>query len=84
MRLCKPFSQMGMVLEDESLKGLCLEHTGGYPISFPCLLLSRHQQCWGLGLISAPLPGPLKPRDRPRFSLPPELSPWNPQMPWSE
>lgn len=62
-------------------RGLCWESTGGYPPLLPYLVLaphslSTHQPSWGLGLILAPLPWPLKPRDRPGLSL--SLEPCHP------
>lgn len=73
--LCKPSSQTAGRLWNTRVYRGC---AGRAHVDPPCLLLapcllSRHQLSWGRGLILAPLPWPLKPRDRRSFSLAPEL-----------
>lgn len=56
----------GTVWRTQVVRGLCWEsawQTPTPPGFSPCFLLPGHQLSWDLGLLSAPLPWPLKPRD---------------------
>ena len=55
-------------VEVQSFKGAVLgdPKVDPFPSSTPCPLLPGHQLSWRLGLLLAPLPWPLRPRDRHR------------------